>query len=98
MKLKALIGITPSGAITFISQLNTRNISDREITSRCGFLNQQFDDCSYVMADKGFQLEDILPLNVTLNIPPFLNSNQQMSLEDVIKTQQIASLKFLFQK
>ena len=45
------------------------------------------------MADKGFQIADILPLNVTLNIPPFLEGNQQMSPEDVIKTQQIASLR-----
>ena len=85
--LKALIGIAPSGAITFISQLYTGNISDREITSRCGFLSQQFDDGDSVMADKGFQIADILPLNVTLNIPPFLEGNQQMSPEDVIKTQ-----------
>ena len=91
--LKALIGIAPSGAMTFISRLYTGNISDREITSRCGFLNQQFDDGDSVMADKGFQIADILPLNVTLNILPFLEGNQQMSPEDVIKTQQIASLR-----
>ena len=91
--LKAMIGIAPSGAITFISQLYTGNISDREITSKCGFLNQQFDDGDSVMADKGFQIADILPLNLILNIPPFLEGNQQMSLEDVVKTQQIASLR-----
>ena len=45
------------------------------------------------MADKGFTIEDLLPLGVTLNIPPFLGSNSQMTAEDVIKTQEIASVR-----
>ena len=44
------------------------------------------------MADKGFQIQDILPLGVNLNIPPFLGGNSQMFVEDVVRTQQIASL------
>ena len=91
--LKALVGIAPSGAITFISQLYTGSISDREIVLRSGLLSQSFDDGDSVMADKGFQIQDILPLGVSLNIPPFLGSNPQMSAEDVIRTQQIASLR-----
>ena len=91
--LKALVGIAPNGAITFVSQLYTGSISDREIVLRSGFLLQQFDDGDFVMADKGFQIQDILPLGVSLNIPPFLGSNSQMCVEDVIKTQQIASLR-----
>ena len=30
------------------------------------------------MADKGFTIEDILPLGVSLNIPPFLAMSDQM--------------------
>lgn len=91
--LKALVGIAPSGATTFISQLYTGSISDREIVTRSGFLSQQFDDGDQVMADKGFQIDDILPLGVKNNIPPFLGGDEQMSAEDVIKTQQIASVR-----
>lgn len=91
--LKGLVGIAPSGAITFISQLYTGSISDREIVLRSGMLSQSFDDGDSVMADKGFQIQDILPLGVSLNIPPFLGSNSQMSAEDVVRTQQIASLR-----
>ncbi|XP_015773752.1 PREDICTED: uncharacterized protein LOC107351963 [Acropora digitifera] len=91
--LKALVGISPGGAITFISQLYTGSISDREIVMRSGLLSQQFDDKDSVMADKGFQIQDLLPLGVSLNIPPFLGGDSQMSEEDVIKTQQIASLR-----
>ena len=70
--LKGLVGIAPSGAITFISQLYSGSISDREIVERSGFLKLEFDNGDTVMADKGFTIEDLLPLGVTLNIPPFL--------------------------
>ena len=45
------------------------------------------------MADKGFTIQDLLPLGVSLNIPPFLGSSSQMPAEDVVKTQNIASLR-----
>ena len=45
------------------------------------------------MADKGFTIDDVLPLGVTLNIPPFLGMADQMTAEDVVKTQEIASLQ-----
>lgn len=38
------------------------------------------------MADKGFTVEDLLPLGVSLNIPPFLGSKGQMSPEEVVET------------
>lgn len=60
--LKGLVGISPSGAITFVSQLNTGSISDREIVLRSGILSQEFEDGDSVMADKGFEIQDILPL------------------------------------
>lgn len=91
--LKGLVGIAPSGGITFISQLYTGSISDREIVLRSGILSQSFDDGDSEMADKGFQIQDILPLDVNLTIPPFLGSDAQMSPEDVVRTQQIASLR-----
>ena len=91
--LKGLVGIAPSGAITFISQLYTGSISDQEIVIRSGFLSQKFENGYTVMADKGFQIADILPLGVKLNIPPFLGANTQMSAEDVVRIQQTAGLR-----
>ena len=38
------------------------------------------------MADKGFTIEDLLPLGVSLNIPPFLGSSNQMPAQDVVHT------------
>ena len=45
------------------------------------------------MADRGFEIEDLLPNNVTLNIPPFMDDRPQLSLEDEIKTRKIASVR-----
>ena len=83
--------ITLCGAFSFISQLYTGHISDREIVRRSGFSDQQFDNDDSIMADKGFTIEDLLPPGIKLNIPPFLGSQGQMSPEDVVKTQTVAS-------
>ena len=91
--LKGLIGIAPNGAVTFISHLYTGSISDREIVIRSGFLAQEFSEGDSVMADKGFTIQDLLPLGTSLNIPPFLGQFEQMSPENVIRTQQIASVR-----
>ena len=91
--LKGLVGISPGGAVTFISQLYTGSISDREIVRRSGFLDLPFDDKDSIMADKGFTIQDLLPLGVSLNLPPFLGASSQMAAEDVVKTQEIASLR-----
>ncbi|XP_068734587.1 uncharacterized protein [Montipora capricornis] len=93
--LKGLIGIAPSGAITFISELYAGSISDREIAERSGILDLPFNEGDDVMADKGFTVEDLLPLGVSLNIRPFLGQSQQMPAEDVVKTQVIASLRYV---
>ena len=46
------------------------------------------------MADKGFLIQDLLaPLGVRLNVPPLLQSKQQMPVEDVVKTKKIAQLR-----
>ena len=51
--LKGLVGISPSGAVTFRIQLYTGSISNREIVRWSGFLNLPFDDKDSIMADKG---------------------------------------------
>lgn len=63
------------------------------MVERSGFLKLPFEQGDSVMADKGFTIEDVLPLGVSLNIPPFLGMSDQMPAEDVIKTQEIASLR-----
>ena len=45
------------------------------------------------MADKRFTIQDLLPLGISLKLPPFLGGSSQMPAEDVVKTQEIPSLR-----
>ena len=92
---KGLVGISPSGAITFISELYDGSTSDVEIVKRCGILNKELwskdDD---VMADRRFTIKKQLePLGVTLNIPSFLAGKDQLSQEEVTESQTIAAVR-----
>ena len=91
--MKGLVGISPGGAITFVSQLYTGSTSDREMVRRSGLFDLPFNDKDSAMADKGFTIEDLLPLGLSLNLPPFLGGSSQMPAADVVKTQESASLR-----
>lgn len=46
------------------------------------------------MADRGFEIEDLLLVkNVTLNLPPFLQSKSQFASHEVEETKSIARLR-----
>ena len=47
-----------------------------------------------IMADRGFDVQDDLtPLGVQLNIPPFLRGKSQLDAEELRETRRIASLR-----
>ena len=91
--LKGLVRILPKGSLTFIEQLYTSSISEKEMVEGSVFLYLPFSKGDPIMADKGFTIEDILPLGISLNISSSLGISDQMTPEDVIKTQDIASLR-----
>ena len=65
------MGISPKGTTIFVSNLYTGAISYKEITRCFGILDLYEPDDS-VMADKGFEIEDLLKeKNVTLILPSF---------------------------
>ena len=57
--MKVLVGITPSGVLSFISELFPGSTSDQEIVKQSNFLNILSPGDS-VMADKGFNIRDEL--------------------------------------
>ena len=91
--LKGLVGIAPHGAITFVSSLYTGAISDKEIT-RCSGILELLEPNDSVMADKGFDIEDMLRVKgVGLNLPPYLQNRGQFSARQVHETKTIAKLR-----
>ena len=92
---KILIGCTPNGAISFVSQLYVGSISDVELTRVSGFL-QTLDGKNgvSVMADRGFTVRDMLAeKGVQLNIPPFLEGRKHLPASEVQRGRSIASLR-----
>ena len=90
---KGLVGISPSGAVVFVSDLFPGSISDKELTRRCGILNL-LESGDSVMADRGFDIEeDLVLIGAKLNIPPFLRGKAQLSAKEQVETRRIASLR-----
>ena len=90
--LKALIGITPSGVVSFISDLYGGNISDKKLTQLSGLLDL-LESGDAIMADRGFTIDDILPPGVTLNVPPCMNDSGQLTESERTTTRHIASVR-----
>ena len=94
------LGVTPSGAISFVSKCYEGSISDKRLVEISGLLeNSKLDAGDEIMADKGFLIQDILaPLGVHLNVPPLLKSDCQMASKDMILTKKIAQSRVHVEK
>lgn len=90
---KVLIGISPTGAVMFVSDAYEGSISDVEIVKQSGFLDH-LEAGDLVLADRGFTIREILAeKGVDLNIPPFLNGRKKLTAEEEIYTKQIARVR-----
>ena len=91
--MKALLGITPSGVVCFVSEFFPGSTSDKEITVKSGFLNKlQVGD--QVLADKGFNCQDELAsVGATLVIPAFLKQNKQFTTQQGEHNKTVAGLR-----
>ena len=92
---KYLVGVTPNGAISFISPAYVGSISDPELTRCSGLLSKlEGKENISVMADRGFTIRDQLQdIGVKLNIPPFLDGRKQLTPGEVLQGRSIASLR-----
>ena len=71
----------------------TGAISDKEIT-RCSGILELLEPNDSVMADKGFDIEDMLRVKgVGLNLSPYLQNRGQFSARQVHETKTIAKLR-----
>ena len=88
---KFLVSIAPNGLINFASKGYGGRASDRQITENSGFLNE-IRAGEKVMADKGFNISDLLALkHAEIVIPPGRRGAFQMPKKDVLRTKEIAN-------
>ncbi|XP_047135308.2 uncharacterized protein LOC101238062 [Hydra vulgaris] len=91
--IKYLIGITPSGGVSFLSPGWGGRVSDKEISIKSGFLEKiTHGDC--VLADRGFTLVDeFATKRGILKIPKFTKGKKQMFSAVVDESRQIAHVR-----
>ena len=91
--MKVLIGITPQGAISFVSEAWGGRTSDKFLTENCGIL-KLLRPGDVVMADRGFTIEEsVWYYQAKLAIPAFTRGKSQLDPIDVEKTRGIANVR-----
>uniref|UniRef100_A0AAV2J7E1 DDE Tnp4 domain-containing protein n=1 Tax=Knipowitschia caucasica TaxID=637954 RepID=A0AAV2J7E1_KNICA len=70
--MKALLAVTPNGAVCFVSDLYGGSASDDHIFEKCGIL-QHIEPGDVLLLDKGFSVQDLLQSRqATAQTPTFL--------------------------
>ena len=89
---KLLISISPIAHINFVSNLYTGSISDKEVIRQSAFLDK-LEPGDVIMADKGFNVQDLFALReVKLMAPPIMRKGVASS-EASTMTRRIASAR-----
>lgn len=89
--VKVLVGATPGGLVSYMSNAYGGSTSDRQIVERSG-LPSLCDVNDSIMADKGFNVQDIFaPKDIQINIPTFFKKRNRMSGETVVRDRKISS-------
>jgi hypothetical protein len=91
--IKYLIGITPQGTVTYISEGWGGRTSDKRITEECGILNKLLPGDT-ILADREFDIREAVGLYyATIKMPAFTKGKNQLSGIDVEQTRQIANIR-----
>ncbi|XP_062593212.1 uncharacterized protein LOC134254688 [Saccostrea cucullata] len=91
--VKYLIGITPQGCISFISEAWGGRTSDKHITDHSGFLNKLLPG-DIVLADRGFDIHESVGLVCAeVKIPNFTKGKTQLSAREIENTRKIAHVR-----
>jgi len=82
---KVLVGVTPNGQVSYLSDLWGGRVSDKQITRESGVLDL-LEAGDNVMVDRGFDISNIVPNGVSVNIPPFLAGRDQLTAVETEET------------
>ncbi|XP_067127736.1 uncharacterized protein [Centruroides vittatus] len=92
--VKVLVGIAPSGLITYLSKAYGGRASDKAIFEESNLLNLLDPYADQVMTDKGFHIEDACSARaIGLVRPPFVRKQNQLSKHDALETAEIAKAR-----
>ena len=91
--IKYLIGITPAGAISFLSSGWGGRASDKVITLDSGFLGK-LEHGDEILADRGFLIrEELASVGATLRIPSFTKGKSQLPGSCVDTSRQLSRVR-----
>ncbi|KAL5007833.1 hypothetical protein ScPMuIL_013216 [Solemya velum] len=89
--IKVLVGCTPGGAVSYISDAYGGSVSDRQIVERSAMMNM-CDPGDSIMSDKGFNVQDLFAhQDVAINIPTFFRKKNRMCGKTVLRDRKISS-------
>ena len=91
--IKILVGITPQGTISYVSEAWGGRVSGKFLAENCGFLDK-LSPGDMVMADRGFTITESVGLkHAKLVIPAFTKGKSQLDPVDVEQTRGIANVR-----
>ncbi len=92
--VKFLVGIAPSGEITYISSAYGGRATDTEITANSGLI-ELLEEGDVVLGDKGFPTieREVENIGAFLVMPPFRSGNRQMTAKQNKDGYEIASVR-----
>lgn len=89
---KALVGITPWGVLSFVSQVFLGRVSDRHIVAVSGFIDK-LKEGDQVMADKGFPVEELLAAAGATLVTPAFKRSAQLSHKEVEESREVSNVR-----
>ncbi|KAF4514111.1 UNVERIFIED_CONTAM: hypothetical protein B566_EDAN019090, partial [Ephemera danica] len=90
---KAMLGIAPSGLISYFTRLYAGRCSDKKILRHCGLLDL-LEPNDVIMADRGFDIDvDVKERGISIITPAFLRGRSQFNREEVSKSRQLAQVR-----
>lgn len=83
--VKFLLGITPAGLISYVSEAYSGKASDKQIFNEQHFLELLDAFTDELMVDKGFNIQqECLNKGVRLHIPPFLRTDRHTEADAML--------------
>lgn len=91
--VKYLIGVTPQGSVSFISDGWGGRVSDKHLTEESGLLENLLPG-DVILADRGFDISESVGLFCArIKIPAFTKGRKQLSGIEVEQTRRIANVR-----